>query len=315
MSHAVENMAYAQKTPWHGLGVTLETEDLYDWPRTCAKAGLDWAVELAPLQTADTLAAVDHKAVRRLTDGRTLGVVGPHYTPLQNRDAFAWFQPFLDAGEASLHTAGSLHQGRRVWVLAKLGRAPLEIAPGDEVEKFLLLSNGHDGGHAVRIGFTPTRVVCANTLAMALGDKASKLIRVAHCRSVRADLDNVREVMNLADQSFEAAAEQYRRLARRGVNAADLRRYVQTVLQPKEGEELTDRLKAVIDQVVGLAEQGRGNALPSVRGTLWAAYNGVAEWLAYRRGRTQESRLGNLWFGEAAGLNRHALETALEMAV
>jgi phage/plasmid-like protein (TIGR03299 family) len=314
MSHAVENMAYAQETPWHGLGVTLEEGDLYDWPRTCTKAGLDWGVELAPLQTTDTQAAVEHKAVRRVTDGRMLAVVGPRFTPLQNRDAFAWFQPFLDAGEASLHTAGSLYQGRRIWVLAKVGRAPLEIVPGDDVERFLLLSNGHDGGHAVRVGFTPTRVVCANTLAAAVGDKASRLIRVAHVSSVRAHLDNVREVMNLANQRFEAAAEQYRRLARRGVNAADLRRYVERAVQPKDGQEMTDRLKAVIDRVVGLAEEGRGNALPSVRGTLWAAYNGVAEWLAYCRGRTQQTRLASLWFGEAVELNRHALETALEMA-
>jgi hypothetical protein len=82
---------------------------------------------------------------------------------LQNKDAFAWFQPFLDAREAALHTAGSLRQGSRIWVLAKLNRDPLVIAEGDEVEKFLLLSHGHDGSLAVRCGFTPVRVVCANT--------------------------------------------------------------------------------------------------------------------------------------------------------
>jgi hypothetical protein len=136
MAHEVETMAYFQKTPWHGLGTALHEDDLYDWPKTCEKAGLAWDVELVPLVTADTQAKVTHQAVRRKTDGRTLGVVGPRFCPLQNKDAFAWFQPFLDAKEAALHTAGSLRNGSRIWVFAKLNRTPLVVAPGDEVEKF-----------------------------------------------------------------------------------------------------------------------------------------------------------------------------------
>ena len=93
-----------------------------------------------------------------------LGIVGPRFAVLQNKDAFGWFQPFLDAKEAALHTAGSLRGGSRIWVLAKLNRDPLVIAAGDEVEKFILLSHGHDGRLAVRGGFTPIRVVCQNTL-------------------------------------------------------------------------------------------------------------------------------------------------------
>src|SRR6478735_3581545 len=128
----VESMAYFGATPWHGLGTALEETDLYCWPKTCEKAGLAWDVELVPLVTADSQAKVTHRAVRRRTDGRTLGVVGPRYFPLQNRDAFGWFQPFLDAREAALHTAGSLRHGSRIWVLARLNRDPLVIAEGDE---------------------------------------------------------------------------------------------------------------------------------------------------------------------------------------
>ena len=111
--------------------------------------------------TADKQEKVARYAVRRKTDGRILGTVGPRYTLLQNKDAFQWFQPFLDAQEAALHTAGSLVHGSRIWVLAKLNRDPLVIAEGDEVEKFVLLSHSHDGSLAVRVGFTPIRVVCA----------------------------------------------------------------------------------------------------------------------------------------------------------
>jgi phage/plasmid-like protein (TIGR03299 family) len=314
MSHEIETMAFFGRTPWHGLGTALAEEDQYDWQRTCAQAGLDWQVELAPLVTADTQAKVTHRAVRRTSDGRVLGVVGPRYHPLQNKDAFAWFQPFLDAREAALHTAGSLRQGSRVWVLAKVARDRLIIAAGDEVEKYILLSHGHDGSLAVRCGFTPIRVVCANTLAMAHGADASRLIRVKHTREVHQNLANIREVMDLANQQFGATAEQYRLLARRSINQADLTKYVQRVLKIEEEASSSTRTQNTVNEIIGLCEAGRGNDLPSVRGTLWAAYNGVSEWLGYCRGQEGQTRLNSLWFGDSACLNKHALEIALAMA-
>jgi phage/plasmid-like protein (TIGR03299 family) len=311
----VETMAFAGATPWHGLGTALDEADLYDWPKACEKSGLAWDVELVPLMTADNQAKVENKAVRRTSDGRILGVVGPRFTILQNRDAFKWFGPFLEAKEAALHTAGSLAQGSRVWVLAKMQRDPLVIVQGDEIEKFILLSHGHDGSLAVRCGFTPIRVVCQNTLSMAHGSAASKLIRCKHTRDVHENLENIREVMNLANAEFEATAEEYRLLARKSINQADLTKYVKKVLRVDDAEEVSTRTKNTIAAIVGLCESGRGNNLPSVSGTYWSSYNGVTEWLCYQRGRSQDSRLNSLWYGDSANLNRHALETALEMAV
>lgn len=314
MAHEVETMAYAGATPWHGLGTALTDEDLYSWPTACEKSGLAWEVELVPLVTADTQTQVDHRAVRRKSDGRILGTVGPRFCVLQNKDAFAWFQPFLAAREAALHTAGSLRRGSRVWVLAKLNRDPLVIAPGDEVEKFILLSHGHDGSLAVRVGFTPVRVVCANTLSMAHGSDASKLIRCKHTKVLHQNLANIREVMDVANQQFEATAEQYRLLARKSINQADLRRYVKRVLKVDDNDQPSTRLKKTMDEIIGLCESGRGNTLPSVSGTYWSAYNGVTEWLAYQRGHSQENRVNSLWFGPSAETNRQALEIALDMA-
>lgn len=315
MAHEVETMAYFGQLPWHGLGTALEEGDLYDWQAASKKAGLDWSVDMVPLVTADTQAKVAHRAVRRTSDNKVLGVVGPRYAPLQNKDAFGWFQPFLDAREAALHTAGSLRGGSRIWVLAKLNRDPLVIAQGDEVEKFVLLSHGHDGSLAVRAGFTPIRVVCQNTLSMAHGADASKLIRVKHTKDVLENLANIREVMDLANAEFEATAEQYRLLARKSVNQADLRKYVKKVFKVEDDQEGSTRLKNIMEEIVGLAEAGRGNDLPSIRGTYWSAYNGVSEWLTYNRGRSEDNRLNSLWFGDGANTNRYALEVALDMAV
>jgi phage/plasmid-like protein (TIGR03299 family) len=307
-------MAFFGALPWHRLGTALEETDIYDWPSASKKAGLDWEVELVPLVTADAQTQVAHRAVRRTSDSKVLGVVGPRYAPLQNKDAFSWFQPFLDAKEAALHTAGSLKCGSRVWVLAKLHRDPLVIAEGDTVEKYLLLSHGHDGSLAVRCGFIPVRVVCQNTLSLAHGSDASRLIRVKHTKDIHENLANIREVMDLANQEFEASAEQYRRLARKSINQADLRKYVRRVLKVESEEDISARSRNIVEEIVGLAEAGRGNDLPSVRGTLWTAYNGVSEWLTYSRGRSEDNRLNSLWFGDGALTNRRALAVALDMA-
>jgi phage/plasmid-like protein (TIGR03299 family) len=297
MAHQVESMAFFGQLPWHGLGTALDEADLYDWHSACRKAGLDWQAERVPLLTADKQEPVARYAVRRTSD------------------AFRWFQPFLDAREAALHTAGSLVQGARIWVLARLNRDPLVIAEGDEVQKFILLSHSHDGSLAVRVGFTPVRVVCANTLAMAHGSDASKLIRIRHSKSVHDNLENIREVMNLANQEFEATAEQYRLLATKDINQIDLRKYVRRVFKLGENVEVGSRMRNILSEIAGLTEAGIGNDIPSIRGTWWAAYNGLSEYLTHRHGRSESNRLNSLWFGSNANVNRHALDTAVEMAL
>jgi phage/plasmid-like protein (TIGR03299 family) len=311
MAHEIESMFFVRSAPWHGLGTKLDN------PPTVAEAikaaGLDWQVEREPLHMGDGRAAPAFATVRA-SDRRILGVVGPKYRPLQNADAFAFFQPFLDAGQARLETAGSLRNGQRVWALARLAGGPLEIVPGDEVERFVLLSNSHDGTLAVRVGFTPIRVVCANTLAMAHGGDASRLIRVRHTASVRDNLEAIRGVMELANQGFEATAEQYRRLAVRTIHQADVKRYVRRVFQVADDAQPSARLADILLTVEALAEAGRGNDRPLVRGTVWAPYNGVTEYLGAVAGRNANSRLNSLWFGDGALTSRRALEIALEMA-
>jgi hypothetical protein len=124
MPHEIESLAFAGATPWHGLGTPLYEADTNGLAAGLRQAGLNWEVQTVPLVTADKQESVTHVAVRRSSDDRVLGVVGPRCVPVQNRDAFEWFQPFLDGGEAKLETAGALRRGSRIWVLAKLNRAP-----------------------------------------------------------------------------------------------------------------------------------------------------------------------------------------------
>jgi phage/plasmid-like protein (TIGR03299 family) len=255
-------------------------------------------------------------------------VVGARYTPVQNSEAFKWFQPWLDAKEAALHTAGALFEGSRIWVQAKMNRDPMEIAAGDIVEKYILLSHSHDGSLAVRVGYTPQRVVCWNTLSMAHSNEKSKLIRLKHSKNVHKNLDNLRDIMNVVDQEFEATAEQYRRLASKSINQADLRKYVKSVFEidvddtaiwtggdrSKEQKALlSERQKNILDAVIKCVETGKGNNLPSIRGTMWQAYQGVNYYLNYETGRNDDNRLNSLWYGPNSDMNQRALDMAVEM--
>ena len=308
----VENMFYTGAEPWHGLGEKLEQAPTISEAITAS--GLDWEVGLKDLFTRDG-EEVPARATYRKSDNSILGVVGPRYVPLQNHEAFDWFQPFIDNGEASLHTGGSLSHGQKVWVLAQLNRDPSEIVPGDEVQKFILLSNSHDGKTAIRVGYTPIRVVCVNTLAFAHQHKESQLLRIRHTRSAKSNLDNVRDIMDNINAGFEATAEQFRFLASRDFHQGSVRQYVKTMLgvEKKHEGDLKTRTLNTINTVLRTIH-GPKQDMPGVRGTWWAAYNGYNEWLNYERGRTTNNRLESLWFGQAGTDNNKALQLATQYA-
>jgi len=308
----VETMFYAGATPWHGLGEKLE--DAPTISEAIEASGLNWEVGTKDLVTVDGQ-PVPARATYRKSDDSILGVVGPRYVPLQNKDAFECFQPFVDAGECSLHTGGSLSDGQKVWVLAQLNRDPSTVVAGDEVHKFILLSNSHDGTTAIRVGYTPIRVVCVNTLAFAHNHADSKLLRIRHTQSAQGKLDNVRDIMDNINAQFEATAEQYRFLASRDFNQRDVQKYVKVLLgiDKKPEEDIKTRTRNIMDEILGTIE-GPKQSMSGVRGTWWAAYNGFNEYLNYSKGRSTSNRLESLWFGQNGTDNNKALNLATEFA-
>ena len=313
MAHLVESMMYVGKTPWHGLGTPIPEDKQISVREAIVEAKLDWQVELRPLYTEKAgggakSGILDHYAVCRTSDNAFLGLVGPDYVPLQNEEALEWFQPFLDSDSATLETAGSLNGGKQVWALAKIGDNKMDVGKEDPVAHYILLSNAHDGSIAVRVGFTPIRVVCNNTLTLAHYSKASQLLRVRHTSGLHYNLELIREIMNVAGREFSATVAQYRRLQKRGIDSSGLERYVRIVFslpEDKGGKEL-------IPNIIYLLENGRGSK--EAGRTYWGAYNAVTEYLNYFRGRTQDNTLSSLWFGESTRISRQALTTALKMA-
>lgn len=317
MAHMIENMMYMGETPWHGLGKKLNTPPSSE--EAIKEAGLDWKVTLTPIGVKtvdDPLAAYipqpDFLAIKRQTDDRVYGVVKPGWTPLQNVEAFNFFDPIVKEGLAEYHTAGSLSNGERVWILAKLKGDPMQVVSGDIVDKFLLLSNGHNGKVGVRVSFTPIRVVCNNTLSMAEKD-GSQALRVVHSARVAKTLEDLREVVNFANQKFEATLAQYKKLANAGV--LDLERYVTSVFYPTkldlactEGMEVT----RTVGKVIELFKTHPTNNITGISGSLWAAYNAVTYYVDHERGK-DESRLGQAWYGAGKQIKDIAFETALRL--
>lgn len=359
MSHEIESMFYKGETPWHGLGTkvtgTLTAEE------AIKAAGLDWAVTRKPLAIMEECPCsfcdaineegesncnsgamagpegcrhtchtspkyqlgekVEAFATIRSSDNKRLGLVGPEWTPLQNVEAFKWFDPFVADGIAEYHTAGSLRGGALIWVLAEIkaegsnNAEELEVVPGDRVRRYILLSNSHDGTQSVRCGYTTIRVVCANTLAAAHGDNASKLLRIRHTENVKKRLDAVRELMHVQHQTFVATVEQYKKLAAcHDINQEDLARYVRIVFFGADKMNDESVGARIVNGIFELFYKGKCQQIKGVKGTMWAAYNAVTEYLNYERGRSREATLGNVWFGDSVKINETALTSAVEIA-
>jgi len=316
MAAEIERMFYTGETPWHGLGEGIEkaktdpifmspvhTEPLYRVIDPTAEDG-----------QPDGYAPVAAQCVVRDIDGKILSHhVGPEWTPYQPTDGVAYFQQWEDAGFIKLETAGSLRGGQIQWILGRINKDPMVVKGDDIVLKYVLLTWGH-GTWAIRNGFTPTRVVCMNTLSAAIGDADSALIKVSHTKNCVTNVEKLRDVMNLADQQFEATADQYRYLASRDIDAFDLRRYVKVVLKRPENEAVsvvTPTERKVIELFQG---SGKGSQLESARGTWWGAYNAVAEHLTWEKGNDRANRLEGLWLGGGKTVNRAALDIAVRMA-
>jgi phage/plasmid-like protein (TIGR03299 family) len=312
-------MMYAGEIPWHGLGTRLEE------PATAREAmdaaGLDYLAELRKIQTDEGTPIPKRKAVVRSDSGDVLGVVGSSYVPVQNHQAFGFLDAVVQAGSLRYHTAGALGKGERVWMLAKLPD-DIRVKNSDDVtEKYLLLSNSHDGTSSLRVHFTPIRVVCANTLAIAASNGRGQGVSIIHKGDLAAKVRQAQEVLGLANRFYDDAEAQINRLANHYPSLRQLEEYFRQVYPDSPHGEST-RTKNVRQELLRLFEQGIGHDLPAIRHTTWTALNAVTEYVDhYRstRGQTTHDRASNrlesAWFGSGARIKERAWELALQMAV
>lgn len=189
MSANVETMFYTRERPWHGLGkMVMEAPTSKE---ALVLAGLDWQVMQKPIVTEDDIPILGFKANIRDIDEKVLGVVTDRYKVVQNEEAFAFTDELLGEG-VTYETAGSIQEGRRTWILAKLPHR--YIISGDEVIPYLVFMNSHDGTGAIKAAMTPIRVVCNNTLNLALKN-AKRIWSTNHTGNISGKLDDARNTL------------------------------------------------------------------------------------------------------------------------
>ena len=311
-------MMYVGEAPWHGLGQKL------DKPATAAEAikaaRLDWQVAKIPLYVKGKRryrqVVATYATVR--TDSPVpapLGIVGQDYEPLQNRDAFTWFDGIVGQGAAIYHTAGVLGIGERVWILAKLP-GEIRVNGEDICEKFLLLSNSHDGQSSVQVKFTPIRVVCQNTLTMALS--SGRTVRISHTRSIKERMEAAKENLGIIRDRFGRIEKDFQRFSEVPMTGNRLTVYLGTVFpmpQDEDDKAARKRVEIARQECGCLFDVGRGNDLGGVHGTLWAAYNGVVQFVDYRPRKGDGSqRLESTWFTDGYLTKARAFRVAVERA-
>ena len=313
MAHLVENMAYVNATPWHGLGNQLtENQPLEIWLH---EAGMDWDILDNPVlyRSPEGLQSfVDNKVLYRSDTLAPLSVVSKRYQVVQPREVLEFYRDLVDLGGFQLETAGVLKGGKKLWALARTGQETL-LKGNDQVKAYLLLATACDGTLATTAQFTSVRVVCNNTLQMATGDSRGA-IKVPH--STRFDPDKVKQQLGLGITTWQQFVADMRRLSERPVHPFEARRFLVEVLGDPELPFHQQPNTKALNHVFSLyAGQGMGSTLASANDTAWGLVNAVTQFIDHeRRARSPDNRLDSAWFGIGALIKQKALDEAIKLA-
>jgi phage/plasmid-like protein (TIGR03299 family) len=300
MAHDVESMVSVREVPWHGLG-TIVAEKLT--AKEClVEAGLDWEVDLEPIycKTGDQIYELieDRFAVRRNTDGSIFQIVSPQYVTIQNYKSFEFFDTVVDSGEAKFDTAGSLGGGRRIFLTATI---PSEIKIGgvDPIDLYLLMANSHDGTLAFTAAITPVRVVCQNTLNLALSHNGPQQWKLKHLDQLEGKVQQARDALGMTFSYAEAFESQMTELIDASMAKSEFEDMLRKLF-PHKGRGLYSPEQY---SMIGVFESSP-TIDDSFRYTKWGALNAVREWDDWGRslrgskdGGVTESQVTNTWFG------------------
>jgi len=354
MAHEFESGFVVREQAWHGLATVLPENPSVD--EALRASGLDWDVEVRPMQTTVQEAVMGNDGISETTrvinvpggrvmvrgsDQSVLGYVSSQYKPFQNREGFSWFQPLIDDGTAKLVTAGSLQEGRKVWMQAQYADH-IEVKDGDVLIPYLLLALGHDGKLAVRIQNTPTRVVCWNTMQAAgvkedgdLDNATTSGFSIAHKGNMVAKVEQARRAIVMMNTELKQSVDVYRRMTKLPVTEEYVRNLAKNLFDAdymkardlinkfRQREELADvdireetRSKiAELEKLLhkeGRAEKKIVEAFhhsPGCEGkTAWDAFNAVTYHIDHKQKGTTDSRMTSSWFGGGSRKRAKAMQ-------
>jgi len=297
---------------WHGLGIVVE--DYPDSASALRFAGLDYEVVKRPnvhrLADGTEIVSEDSFFTYRTDTGDILGGrLGRDYEVVQNTDAFAFFDAIVGGDGIQFETAGALGKGERLFITAKLP-GYIRVQGEDLVEKYLFLTTSHDGSGAITAAFTPVRIVCNNTLSLALRDCTHRLT-IRHTRDARLRLENAHRVMGIANRLSDQLDGIFNRWSRVRIADGEVRNLIRQALAPARetltgqdpavAAELSTYLQRVCDTVYEYTLSAPSQQLDSTRGTLFGAYNGITGYFQNVRDyRGAEDKMNSLLYGGLA---------------
>lgn len=315
--HLVETMAYAGERPWHGLGSKLAPQQSIDVWRM--QSGMDWEIEESEVRYVvgkNGIGAIhafpEQKVLYRSDTQAPLSVVSKRYQVVQPGEILEFYRDLTEVGGFELETAGVLREGRKFWALARTGQSTV-LKRKDRVEGYLLLATACDGTLATTAQFTSVRVVCKNTLAIALGNNAGA-IKVPH--HSQFDPDAVKRQLGITVSTWDGFVARLRALVECPVDPDSVDGLLRRVLTYPNADGLG---VSVNEQAYKVARAlydgaGKGSELASARGTVWGVLSSVTEFVDHhRRARSDDHRRDAAWFGAGAQLKQRAWDEAMKL--
>ena len=333
MAHLVETMAYTGQTPWHGLGEQLPSKQPIEvWAQA---AGMDWQIKESPvhfsidnIHNASMFGSFEEQKVLYRSDTNTaLSVVSNRYQVVQPMEVLAFYRDLTEHAGFELETAGVLKGGRKFWALAKTGHSTA-LKGNDVVNGYLLLATSCDGSLATVAMPTTVRVVCNNTLSIAVNNRENA-VKVSH-RSV-FDADAVKQRLGVAVSHWDQFMYEMKVLSERKVSTKEANAYFETLLThttPQSSDITPSGLRLLKPSTTPIIPneraykklqamyggQGRGAELTAAKNTAWGLLCAVTEFVDHeRQARSTENRLDSAWFGNGAQMKQQALEQALQL--
>ena len=315
MAHNInEERVFTVGKAWHGIGTVVESEKTAKEAVTLAK--LDYNVNMVNLFAGQEYQKLDnHRAIIREDSKDVLGITTKKYKIVQNANAFSFFDVVVGEGQAIYHSAGALGKGERIWILAKLN-GDITVSKDDIVQKYLCLTNSHDGKSSLRMYFTPVRVVCQNTLNMSMAD-AKNGISIRHTGNIQYKVNEARRVLGISIDYYKQFEQIIMQMENKQLQVEELNKYFDAVLKINDEEKTSTRKDNQKNDLLSLFERGQGQTEGN-KHSLWKAYNAVTEYTDHYRTvknieKDSSNKLSSIWFGSGAKLKEKAYAEAVAL--
>ncbi|MDS7932465.1 DUF932 domain-containing protein [Acinetobacter sp. V91_7] len=343
MAHQVETMAFVGETPWHGLGNQLtRNQPIEIWAE---QAGMDWRIEssnvsyMAKNERGQSIIMPyeDQRVLYRSDTHEPLSVVSQRYKEVQPMEILNFYKDLTEQSGFELETAGVLKGGRKFWALARTGQSAA-LKGKDVSNGYILLATACDGTLATTAQFTSVRVVCNNTLSIAIRGQTSgeDVVKVPH--STKFDADKIKQQLGISIKTWDEHMYEMKQLTQRKVTQQEAAAYFDAVFNNTSMSAI-DQEESIIQYYLKAASidkksnsksepngramtktmemfngQGRGAELSTAKDTAYGLLCSITEYIDHeRRAMSQDHRLNSAWFGAGANIKQRGLEQALRM--